>query len=131
MEAIVLASSIDAYNSIPYFMRVLPNSYANGPFIMSNVELKSLMDLRDQVFRIWSLLQTSKSFDPELLQPVLQVRLKLYHNSMMPTILTNYTALLWTLVGATINERVDVANCAALLSVYLSIIDIKKAYAAS
>ncbi|KAI6688614.1 hypothetical protein NL676_025442 [Syzygium grande] len=73
MEAIVLASSIDAYNSIPYFMRVLPNSYANGPFIMSNVELKSLMDLRDQVFRIWSLLQTSKSFDPELLQPVLQV----------------------------------------------------------
>ncbi|KAF8031326.1 hypothetical protein BT93_D0498 [Corymbia citriodora subsp. variegata] len=73
VEAIVLASAIDTYNSIPYFMRVLLNSDTNGPFIMSNVELKSLMDLRDQVFRIWGLLQTSKSFDPQLLQPVLQV----------------------------------------------------------
>ncbi|KAF8031319.1 hypothetical protein BT93_D0498 [Corymbia citriodora subsp. variegata] len=73
VEAIVLASAIDTYNSIPYFMRVLLNSDTNGPFIMSNVELKSLMDLRDQVFRIWGLLQTSKSFDPQLLQPVLQI----------------------------------------------------------
>lgn len=83
MEAIVLASAIDTYNSIPYFMRVWLNADANGPLKMSNVELKSLMDLRDQVFRIWGLLQTSNSFDPELLQPVLQVRLKLYRNSMM------------------------------------------------
>jgi len=73
MEAIVLASAIDTYNSIPYFMRILLNSDANGPFIMSAAELKTLLDLRDQVFRIWGLLQTSESFDPQLLQPVLQV----------------------------------------------------------
>lgn len=73
-EAIVLGSVIDGYNSAPAFMRsLLFNGNANGPLVMNGEELKSMIDLRDQVMRIWGLLRTSQSFDPNLLQPILQV----------------------------------------------------------
>lgn len=76
-EAIVLGSVNDAYNSLPDFMRSLVfNGSANGPLRMSGTELKSMIELRDQVFRIWALLRTSENFDPALLQPILQVCLK-------------------------------------------------------
>lgn len=75
-EAIVLGSLVDGYNSAPAFMRTLLfNGNANGPLVMNDGELKSMIDLRDQVMRIWGLLRTSQSFDPSLLQPILQVRL--------------------------------------------------------
>ncbi|KAF8014957.1 hypothetical protein BT93_H0679 [Corymbia citriodora subsp. variegata] len=73
-EAIVLGSVIDGYNSAPAFMRsLLFNGNANGPLVMNDEELKSMISLRDQVMRIWELLRTSQSFDPNLLQPILQV----------------------------------------------------------
>lgn len=73
-EAIVLGSVIDGYNSAPAFMRTLLfNGNANGPLMMNDDELKSMIGLRDQVMRIWGLLRTSQSFDPSLLQPILQV----------------------------------------------------------
>lgn len=73
-EAVILGSMIDTYNSIPSPMKdfILSNNEA-GLSIMSNVEQESLMNLRDQVFRIWRLLRSSESFDPSLLQPILQV----------------------------------------------------------
>ncbi|XP_030443468.2 protein ACTIVITY OF BC1 COMPLEX KINASE 3, chloroplastic-like [Syzygium oleosum] len=73
-EAIVLGSLVDGYNSAPAFMRTLLfNGNANGPLVMNDGELKSVINLRDQVMRIWGLLRTSQSFDPSLLQPILQV----------------------------------------------------------
>lgn len=41
---------------------------------MSDTELEKVIELRDQVFRIWGLLRSSENFDPTLLQPILQVR---------------------------------------------------------
>ncbi|KAJ4843320.1 Protein ACTIVITY OF BC1 COMPLEX KINASE 3, chloroplastic [Turnera subulata] len=73
-EAIIIASTIDAYNSMPTFMKALVfNGNATGPLQMSDAELQSMKDLRDQVLRIWDLLQSSQGFDPALLQPLLQV----------------------------------------------------------
>ncbi|KGN65997.1 protein ACTIVITY OF BC1 COMPLEX KINASE 3, chloroplastic [Cucumis sativus] len=73
-EAFVLGTVNDTYNSIPDFMRTLlfrdNGSRALG---MSNEEKESMVELRDQVLRIWRLLQSSENFDPTLLQPIVQV----------------------------------------------------------
>ncbi|KAK8631236.1 hypothetical protein V6N13_079993 [Hibiscus sabdariffa] len=71
-EAVILGSVVDTYNSVPSFMRTLMFN-GNGPLAMSSAELQSMMELRGQVFRIWGLLRSSESFDPALLQPILQV----------------------------------------------------------
>lgn len=73
-EAVILGSIIESYNFIPGPMRtIIFNGNAAGPLVMNPAEQKSMMDLRAQVFRIWGLLQSSESFDPSLLQPILQV----------------------------------------------------------
>ncbi|KAE8735757.1 putative Hydrolase [Hibiscus syriacus] len=73
-EAVILGSVVDTYNAVPSFMRTLIfNGNGNGALAMSSDELQGMMELRNQVFRIWGLLQSSKSFDPSLLQPILQV----------------------------------------------------------
>ncbi|PKI54711.1 protein ACTIVITY OF BC1 COMPLEX KINASE 3, chloroplastic [Punica granatum] len=73
-EAVVLGSVVDASRTVPDFMRTLLfNGNANGPLVMNDNELKSMIELRDQVVRIWGLLRTSENFDPALLQPILQV----------------------------------------------------------
>lgn len=73
-EAFVLGTVIDTYNYIPDLMRTLMfNGNATGPLLMSNTEQESMMELRDQVLRIWGLLQSSEQFDPAVLQPILQV----------------------------------------------------------
>ncbi|KAL6279048.1 hypothetical protein ACE6H2_015929 [Prunus campanulata] len=73
-EAFIWGTVIDTYNSMPNFMRALVvNGNATGPLVMSIVEQESMIELRDQVFRIWGLLRSSESFDPALLQPILQV----------------------------------------------------------
>ncbi|KAA0050971.1 putative aarF domain-containing protein kinase [Cucumis melo var. makuwa] len=73
-EAFVLGTVNDTYNSIPDFMRTLLFR-DNGPRAlgMSNEEKESMVELRDQVLRIWRLLQSSENFDPTLLQPIVQV----------------------------------------------------------
>lgn len=74
-EAFIWGTVIDTYNSMPNFMRALVvNGNATGPLVMSIAEQESMIELRDQVFRIWGLLRSSESFDPALLQPILQVR---------------------------------------------------------
>lgn len=73
-EAIMLGSLVDTYKSIPQFMRsLIPNGSASGPLAMSDSELGSMLELRDQVYRIWALLRSSDSFDPAILQPISEV----------------------------------------------------------
>ncbi|XP_061364608.1 protein ACTIVITY OF BC1 COMPLEX KINASE 3, chloroplastic-like isoform X1 [Gastrolobium bilobum] len=73
-EAFTLSTVSDTYKSVPNFMRTLVfNGNANGPLMMSEAEMQSMTDLRDQIFRIWGLLQSSNDFDPALLLPILQV----------------------------------------------------------
>ncbi|KAF7844865.1 protein ACTIVITY OF BC1 COMPLEX KINASE 3, chloroplastic-like [Senna tora] len=73
-EAFTLSTISDTYKSIPDFMRTLiANGNANGPLMMPDAEMKSLVELRDQVLRVWGLLQSSEDFDPSLLLPIVQV----------------------------------------------------------
>lgn len=72
-EAMVLGSAIDTYHSLPDFLRTLvANGNPTGPFSISDTEQQSVMELRGQVLRIWGLLQSSRNFDPSILQPILQ-----------------------------------------------------------
>ncbi|XP_038705308.1 protein ACTIVITY OF BC1 COMPLEX KINASE 3, chloroplastic isoform X2 [Tripterygium wilfordii] len=73
-EAVVVTTVVDTYNFIPELMRTLIfSANATGPLMMGDTELQSMIELREQVYRIWGLLQSSENFDPLLLQPVLQV----------------------------------------------------------
>ncbi|XP_042474246.1 protein ACTIVITY OF BC1 COMPLEX KINASE 3, chloroplastic-like isoform X2 [Zingiber officinale] len=73
-EVIVFGSMIDAYDSMPGFMKVVVrNSNANGRFKLSDSEKRNMLELRDRVLKVWSLLRSSDSFDPSLLQSLLQV----------------------------------------------------------
>ncbi|XP_044462504.1 protein ACTIVITY OF BC1 COMPLEX KINASE 3, chloroplastic [Mangifera indica] len=73
-EAVVVGSMVDTYNFIPDVMRTLIfNGNARAYLAMSETELQNMIQLRDQVFRIWGLMQSSENFDPALLQPILQV----------------------------------------------------------
>lgn len=74
-EAILIGSVVDASSYIPDFMHAMVfNGNSNGLLVMKDDELKSMIGLRDQVVRIWGYLRTSDSFDPSILQPLLQVR---------------------------------------------------------
>lgn len=74
-EAVILGTMIDTYNFVPTPMRTLiVSGNGFGPLMMSDTEQENMIKLRDQVFRIWRLLQSSENFDPALLQPILQVR---------------------------------------------------------
>ncbi|KAK3018210.1 hypothetical protein RJ639_002903, partial [Escallonia herrerae] len=73
-EAVILGSVIDAYNSIPDLLRTFVlNGNVSGPSLMGDAERQSMMELRDQVYRIWGLLQSSENFDPTILRSILQV----------------------------------------------------------
>lgn len=76
-EAVTLGGIVDLYKSIPESMRaMLPINNGNQPLALSDTELESMLELRDQVLRIWALLRSSKSFDPSILQPILQVNMR-------------------------------------------------------
>ncbi|XP_047164992.1 protein ACTIVITY OF BC1 COMPLEX KINASE 3, chloroplastic-like [Vigna umbellata] len=73
-EAFTLGTMSETYRYIPHFVRTLVfNGNANGPFMMSETELQNMIELRDQVLRIWGLLQSSHDFDPAIFLPILQV----------------------------------------------------------
>ncbi|KAL8126921.1 protein ACTIVITY OF BC1 COMPLEX KINASE 3, chloroplastic-like [Apium graveolens] len=73
-EAFMLGSMIDGYNSIPGPLKnLIVNNNTAGPSALSTSEQESLMELRQQVSRIWKLLQSSDNFDPNILQPILLV----------------------------------------------------------
>ncbi|KAK4338811.1 hypothetical protein RND71_040273 [Anisodus tanguticus] len=73
-EAIILGSVTESFNSVPGPVRTFFfNGNASGPFTINAAEQQSLMELRAQVIKIWGLLRSSENFDPNLLQPILQV----------------------------------------------------------
>ncbi|MED6172424.1 Protein ACTIVITY OF BC1 COMPLEX KINASE 3, chloroplastic [Stylosanthes scabra] len=73
-EAFTIGTISSTYQSLPDFMRNLVfNGNANGPLAMSETEMESMIELRDQVIRVWGLLRTSNDFEPALLLPILQV----------------------------------------------------------
>lgn len=73
-EAITIGTLIDSYNAAPAFLKPLISSgNLAGPFKFSEAEQEQMMELRDQVFRVWGLLRSSSNFDPSLLQPIVQV----------------------------------------------------------
>lgn len=73
-EAIAFGTAFDAYKSAPDFVKpIISNGNLNGPFKLSEGERNQMIELRDRVFRIWSLLRSSDNFDPSILQPILQV----------------------------------------------------------
>ncbi|WOL06847.1 hypothetical protein Cni_G15581 [Canna indica] len=73
-EAIIFGTMINAYDSMPDFMKaVVSNGNASGPFMLSEGEQAKMLELRDTVLRIWGLLRSSDNFDPSTLQPIIQV----------------------------------------------------------
>lgn len=73
-EAITIGTLIDSYNAAPAFLKPLISSgNLARPFKFSEAEQEQMMELRDQVFRVWGLLRSSNNFDPSLLQPIVQV----------------------------------------------------------
>ncbi|PWZ10361.1 putative aarF domain-containing protein kinase [Zea mays] len=73
-EAITIGTLIDSYNASPAFLKPLISSgNPAGPFKFSEAEQEQMLELRDQVFRVWGLLRSSNNFDPSLLQPIVQV----------------------------------------------------------
>ncbi|XP_057526897.1 protein ACTIVITY OF BC1 COMPLEX KINASE 3, chloroplastic [Amaranthus tricolor] len=73
-EAMILGSLMDTYSSLPDFMKPLvTNGSPAGFLLLSDAERQSMLELREQVLRIWGLLRSSNNFDPSLLQPILQV----------------------------------------------------------
>ena len=91
-EAITIGTLIDSYNSAPEFLKPLISSgNPAGPFKFSEAEREQMMELRDQVFRVWGLLRSSNNFDPSLLQPIVQVDccLMSYHVFQVSTVMEN------------------------------------------
>ncbi|XP_020395110.1 protein ACTIVITY OF BC1 COMPLEX KINASE 3, chloroplastic isoform X1 [Zea mays] len=73
-EAIAIGTLVDSYNAAPSFLKPLISSgNLAEPFKFSETEQEQMMELRDQVFRVWGLLRSSNNFDPSLLQPIVQV----------------------------------------------------------
>lgn len=78
-EAFTLGTISETYRYVPDFLRNLVfNGNAKDPLMMSETERQSIVELRDQVIRIWRLLQSSNDFDPSLLLPILQVRKSIF-----------------------------------------------------
>ncbi|KAK7260159.1 hypothetical protein RIF29_25973 [Crotalaria pallida] len=73
-EAFTLGTISETYRYVPDFMKTLIfNGNANGPLIMTETEMQSMIEVRDQVLRVWGLLRSSNDFDPALLLPIIQV----------------------------------------------------------
>ena len=73
-EAMIIGTALAGYNAVPQALRnILPNTNDLNLLRLKENDLTAMLELRDQVMRIWSLLRTSESFDPAILQPILQV----------------------------------------------------------
>ncbi|OIW00960.1 hypothetical protein TanjilG_10038 [Lupinus angustifolius] len=73
-EAFTLSTISQTYQYVPEFLRTLVfNGNANGPLEVPETEMQSMIEVRDQVLRVWRLLQSSNDFDPAILLPILQV----------------------------------------------------------
>lgn len=70
-EALILGTAIQTYQQVPAPLR------AFFPPIRTSVQdQSSMLALRDQVLRIYGLLQSSRGFDPAMLQPLVEVLMR-------------------------------------------------------
>jgi len=79
-EALLLGQLIEGRNNLTTdsnpLLAALPaplRSQINLSSPMSEEEEKAIMELRGQVLRVWTLLSSSKGFDPSVLEPLLQI----------------------------------------------------------
>ena len=68
MEAFALGSSLDSVKSLPGPLQLLPLNLG-----LKGAEEARMMELREQVLRVWGLLQSSDGFDPAMLMPLVEV----------------------------------------------------------
>eukprot|EP00252_Welwitschia_mirabilis_P027876 TRINITY_DN9751_c0_g1_i1.p1 TRINITY_DN9751_c0_g1~~TRINITY_DN9751_c0_g1_i1.p1 ORF type:complete len:708 (-),score=132.45 TRINITY_DN9751_c0_g1_i1:408-2531(-) len=74
VEAIVISSAVQTFSSAPQPLRnLISNGNPEGLMKVKESEIKAMIELRDRVFRIWGLLQSSREFDPSMLQPIIEV----------------------------------------------------------
>uniref|UniRef100_A0A0D6QUU8 Protein kinase domain-containing protein n=1 Tax=Araucaria cunninghamii TaxID=56994 RepID=A0A0D6QUU8_ARACU len=74
VEAILVGGAIESYNSVPEPIKnLIPNGSVNGFLRINESEQAAMLELRDRVLRIWGLLRSSRGFDPDLLQPILEI----------------------------------------------------------
>lgn len=67
-EALILGTAVQTLKQVPPpFRAFLP------PVRASLREQAAILALREQVLRIWGLLQSSRGFDPAMLQPLVEV----------------------------------------------------------
>jgi aarF domain-containing kinase len=67
-EAMIVGTAIQGISSIPPAVRALL-----PPVNASTKDQAAMLMLREQVLRVWGLLQSSRGFDPAMLQPLVQV----------------------------------------------------------
>ncbi|CAK9197286.1 unnamed protein product [Sphagnum jensenii] len=70
-EAMIVGTAIQGMSSIPPAVRALL-----PPVNASTKDQAAMLMLREQVLRVWGLLQSSRGFDPAMLQPLVQVLLQ-------------------------------------------------------
>uniref|UniRef100_A0A0C9RQG7 TSA: Wollemia nobilis Ref_Wollemi_Transcript_25194_2595 transcribed RNA sequence n=1 Tax=Wollemia nobilis TaxID=56998 RepID=A0A0C9RQG7_9CONI len=74
VEAILVGGAIESYNSVPEPIKnLIPNGSVNGFLRINESEQAAMLELRDRVLRIWGLLRSSRGFDPDLLQPIVEI----------------------------------------------------------
>jgi aarF domain-containing kinase len=70
-EAMSVGTAIQGISSIPPAVRALL-----PPVNASTKDQAAMLMLREQVLQVWGLLQSSRGFDPAMLQPLVQVLLQ-------------------------------------------------------
>lgn len=78
-EALILGTTIQTLRQVPAPLRTfLP------PIQVSLRDQAAMLALREQVLRIYGLLQSSRGFDPAMLQPLVEVRMSLHSCALHP-----------------------------------------------
>lgn len=73
-EAMIIGTALAGYNAVPQPIKsIFANGSDLGPLRMKESDISAIVNLREQILRIWNLLRTSEGFDPAVLQPIVQV----------------------------------------------------------
>eukprot|EP00850_Spirogloea_muscicola_P016873 SM000140S00622 [mRNA] locus=s140:349317:356585:+ [translate_table: standard] len=77
MEAMILGMVIEGARAMPQPLQALLPGNGIGaawmPVQVRDVDRAAILELRDQVLRVWALLNTSAGFQPSMLQPLVEV----------------------------------------------------------
>lgn len=73
-EAMIIGTALEGYRAVPQPLKnLLPDRNSSNILRMKEGEVVAMLNLRQQILRIWGLLRASDGFDPALLQPVVEV----------------------------------------------------------